>query len=165
MIQSDWFDWFRIANTKFYLNIVSLIWLLNDFLYEMLFMRNRTRLSIAIIKSINDVIYLRILFIHISKKALCLINVIWRYYWIISSLLELIWHALSARHSALFSLRVSWVSINNVISYCRFNEVIAGFELKRSWRIYIDLIYFRDLSFLNINFITNQVYYHHNQIS
>ena len=45
--------------------------------------------------------------------------------------LKLVWHASSARYSALFSLRAVFVSINNVISYCRLNKVIARFEFKR----------------------------------
>ena len=70
-------------------------------------------------------------------------------------LLELIWHALFARHSALFNLRVLWVTVNNVMFYCRFNEIITRFELRESWRIYVDSTCLHDLSFLNINFITN----------
>ena len=76
---------------------------------------------------------------------------------------ELIWYALSTRYNALFNLRASWVSINNAKLYCRLNEIIARFKLRGSWRIYVDSIYLRDLNSLNINFITNQAYYHHNQ--
>ena len=53
--------------------------------------------------------------------------------------------------------------INNVKPYYRLNEVIARFKFKGFYRIYVDLAYPRDLSSLNINFIINQVYYHHNQ--
>ena len=44
---------------------------------------------------------------------------------------ELAWYALSARHSALFSLKAVCISVNNVIFYCHFNKVTAGFELKK----------------------------------
>ena len=50
------------------------------------------------------------------------------------------------------------------MSYYRFNEIITRFEFREPWQIYVDLICPRDLSSLNINFIINQVYYHHNQI-
>ena len=48
----------------------------------------------------------------------------------IMSLSGLAWHASPARHSASFSLRILWVSINNAMLYCRLNEIIAKFELK-----------------------------------
>ena len=70
-------------------------------------------------------------------------------------MLELIWHAPSARHNALFSLKALWVSINNAKLYCYLNEIITRFEFREPWRIYVDLICPRDLNSLNINFIIN----------
>ena len=47
--------------------------------------------------------------------------------------------------------------------YYRFNKIIIRFKLREFSRIYVNLIYPRDLNPLDINFITNQVYYHYNQ--
>ena len=63
---------------------------------------------------------------------LTLLSIIWDniiiFYHII--ILKLDWYALSAYHSALFNLKPVFISINNVILYCRLNKVITRFEFK-----------------------------------
>ena len=100
------------------------IWSSNAFFHKISFMRNRTRSSTATVRSIDDMIYFRTSFIYVSIRASCLIDLIWRYCWIISSwAIEKKWN-----QDALFE-RLRMNSNRSKIAYSRFCRIVCWFWL------------------------------------
>ena len=82
MMWFNWFDWSRAAGAKPYLNIACVLFML--FFAEMSYVRCCADVLTTTARSTGDMICLRTSFMHISERALCLINLIWRYYWTMS---------------------------------------------------------------------------------
>ena len=79
MMRFNWSGWFRAVNAKLYSNSF-----MTRCVIEWSNVRNRAGVLLTITRSADDMIYLRTSFKHISERTLCLIDLLWRYYWIMS---------------------------------------------------------------------------------
>ena len=84
MMRSDWSEWSRAAGAKPYLNLICSAEVFMSFFAEMLYIRYHAGVLTTTARSIDDMICLRTSFMHISKRAPCLKDLIWRYCWTVS---------------------------------------------------------------------------------
>ena len=82
MMRSDWSEWFRAAGIKPYSDF---LWLCSAFLREMSHVRCCADVLTATARSIGDMTCLRTSFMHVSMRAPCLIDLLWRRYRLMSS--------------------------------------------------------------------------------
>ena len=122
MMRSDWFGWFRVADTKPYLNIACVLFML--FSAEMPYVRCFANVLTAIARSVGDTIYLRTSSMHVSERALCLIDLIWRYYWTVSSW-TIDFDDNEKWSQGVFSERLRMNSNRSKTAYSRFCRVVC----------------------------------------
>ena len=123
IMRSDWFGWSRAADTKPYSDFLKLC---SAFLREMSHLQCCADVLTATARSTDDMVCLWTSSVHISGRASCLINLIWRCCWIMS-----LW-AIDFDDNEKWSLSAlseHWMNPNRSKTACpRFCRVVCWFD-------------------------------------